>query len=381
MVPTFWGTQDCTFVPEFSLLDLNVNSTSYTGGPYGIYYTEKTDVIIVQLLFADNPTSVENALMQEKLGEEIANAGYTVKNVIINYYAPLNCLLEGDCVNFWWTFFPFPGVDNCVGYTAGCPPGDSRLQFPVWQGLVTQQVDIPLFQDVAPGFVWDAFGGLNGDVFIYDREGRLFSYLCNIENLGAACTTPLVGGGLKDKNSYNTALSAAYNAAESDSMTRCGEDVLLSSAEDEVKAFSDAGTKIYYVDDYYYYNDFNNADDKKSGSPHVIPVGRRHTHHRVVHKVPTYVYASLVATIATVVTFSVLYYRWKKGKERERLGDYRFTQLPTEEKDKEQMEYVDNPFSAELRSASSDNDPGILPTYVPPGAKTIQTTEVNYGSI
>ena len=55
--------------------------------------------------------------------------GYTVKNVILNYYAPLSCALDGECFIPWgyWS------SNKCHGYIAGCPPGDSHLTFDKWQ--------------------------------------------------------------------------------------------------------------------------------------------------------------------------------------------------------------------------------------------------------
>ena len=43
---------------------------------------------------------------------------------------------------------------------------------------------------------------ITGDLFVYDREGRLYRYLCNIANVGSECLTPMVGGGLQSDNGY-----------------------------------------------------------------------------------------------------------------------------------------------------------------------------------
>ena len=231
-----WGVQDCTYAIDFNLKDINPKSDRY-GEEYGLYYSEKTDVILVGLYMADSEDSKKNAQKQQELGQELMDMGYTVKNVAINYYAPLSCVLKGECVNYWWTnpLF-FVGNDNCAGYVSGCSPSDEALGYAKWQALLADQIDLPIFQDVAPGWVWDEFGGLqgdylpsslplitsyplnyplslplvlvcpfcgtSGDLFVYDREGRLYRYLCNIANVGSECLTPMVGGGLQSNSGY-----------------------------------------------------------------------------------------------------------------------------------------------------------------------------------
>ena len=56
----------------------------------------------------------------------------------------------------------------------------------------------------------------------------MYRYLCNITNIKAQCDTPLIGGGLKDDESYDTAKKVAIEAAESDVDNRCGDTVLIS---------------------------------------------------------------------------------------------------------------------------------------------------------
>jgi len=351
IVPTLWGVKDCTYAIDFNLKDVNPKSDRY-GEEYGLYYSEKTDVILVGMYMADSADSGNNAKRQQELGQELMDMGYTVKNVLLNYYAPLGCVMEGECVSFWWNNpFLFPGSDNCAGYVSGCAPNDERLTYAKWQGLLADAVDLPIFQDYSPGWAWDEFGGLQGDLFIYDREGRLYRYLCNIANVGAQCDTPLIGGGLQDDHSYETARNVAVEAAESDSDERCGEDVVLSPGYDQVEIYDNAAKKIYYVDDYYYYADFATSNDESGKNKNkVISVSRRHTHHRIQHKVPTYVYAGAVALFATIVTFVILYYRWKRT--RPDFGPFSFQRLATE--DPGEMR-GSNPFGA-----SKSNDYGSL---------------------
>lgn len=168
-----------------------------------------------------------------------------------------------------------------------------------------------------------------GDVYIYSTDGKLSAYLCNIENDGAVCTTPLVGGGLMNATSYATAKNASIAAAKSDN-TRCPD---TASSEDDYYYYGDDKPQVYYVDDYYYYNSFGETDDASFGQS--ISVARRHTAHKIIHKIPTYAYAALVAVMASFATCIVLYCRWKRAKSRNMLngGIVRFTQLPTEDDD------------------------------------------------
>ena len=57
---------------------------------------------------------------------------------------------------------------------------------------------------------------------MYGKDGKLFAYLCNIKNVGAACKVQLVGGGLIDATSYATAMKTATAAAKSSS-SRCAK--------------------------------------------------------------------------------------------------------------------------------------------------------------
>lgn len=130
IVPTFWGTYDCASVPVFSLKDEQPASGDVFETEYGLddYKPYNFDILIVGLYFADSPDSWDNAKAQQELGEELEDKGYTVKNVALNYFAPLSCVLEGECVNFWWNSpYIFPSYDNCLGYVGGCDPLDERL--------------------------------------------------------------------------------------------------------------------------------------------------------------------------------------------------------------------------------------------------------------
>ena len=154
------------------------------------------------------------------------------------------------------------------------------------------------------------------------------NYLCNIDNAGSDCKTPLTGGGLKDADSYLIARKAALAVAKMDT-GRCKDTVVENDDGDHY-----SGSKgIYYVDDYYYYNGFGSVGEKAFGTP--LSVSRRHTTHKVIHRVPTYVYAAMVAVLASIATVIVLFFRWRRNKSRNMLngGVVRFTQLPTDDDD------------------------------------------------
>jgi hypothetical protein len=313
IVPTWWSVNPCDYLPEFYLSDVNPQSPTNNGREYGLYYTNITDLIIVGLYLADVPVSIENAKRQEELGNELVSMGYTVKNVILNYYAPLSCALDGECVNPWgfWSY------DTCRGYVAGCPPGDSRLSFEKWQQPLTDAVTLPVFQDVPTQMVWDWFGGLSSDPSAWD------------------CPNPLIGGGLRNQTSYELARAAAVAAAHSDIDDRCRAYDIKNDYYNAVAEYSARQHMIYYVDDWYYYNDFGWNDDNPSGNGHFISVARRHTSHTIQHKLPPkYIYASLFALVFVAITATLLYRRWKRNQSMSFLdGTVRFTQLSTEDDD------------------------------------------------
>lgn len=130
IVPTFWGTYNCSILPDFTLYDKNTHSGAKYNTLYGLQDIAPSvpDITIVGLYFADSEDGWANAKKQELLGKDLVAKGITVKNVALNFYAPLSCVLEGECVNYWWNSPSFyPSSDNCAGYVAGCGPRDSRL--------------------------------------------------------------------------------------------------------------------------------------------------------------------------------------------------------------------------------------------------------------
>eukprot|EP00596_Hydrurales_sp_CCMP1899_P001033 CAMPEP_0119044864 /NCGR_PEP_ID=MMETSP1177-20130426/35259_1 /TAXON_ID=2985 /ORGANISM="Ochromonas sp, Strain CCMP1899" /LENGTH=292 /DNA_ID=CAMNT_0007015689 /DNA_START=126 /DNA_END=1005 /DNA_ORIENTATION=- len=260
IVPTYWGTTSCQHMPIFALEDKNPASKNFTT-TYGLdtLLPKNPDLIIVGLYFADSDKSWPNAAKQEKLGRDLEKANYTVQNVIINFYAPLACVLEGECVNFWWNNPNlFHGSQhNCENYIAGCAPADKRVKPENWQQKLANHTKLPIFQDTNTGWIWDEFGGLEGDLFIYDKNGQLYSYLCNGENNGAKCETPMGGGGLINADSYKLAMATAKNASDKFQDSRCKDyeynDDYRYGEKGEAKEF-------YYVDDFYYYNDQHTSD-------------------------------------------------------------------------------------------------------------------------
>lgn len=131
IVPTYWGTTACQHIPEFVLEDKNPASGKNYSTTYGLntLLPQNPDLIIVGLYFGDSEKSWENAAKQQELGRQLTHEKYNVQNLIINFYAPLSCTLEGECVNFWWNNLNiFPGAENnCAGYIAGCAPQDRRV--------------------------------------------------------------------------------------------------------------------------------------------------------------------------------------------------------------------------------------------------------------
>ena len=136
---------------------------------------------------------------------------------------------------------------------------------------------------------------------------------------------------MKDDDSYELAKKLAIAAAKIGSKSeRCP--VVDDKTENDGDDYGDE-QEIYYVDDYYYYNGFGTNSESSFGKS--ISVSRRHTNHKLIHKIPTYVYAAIVAVLAFIITAIVLYCRWRRNKSRNMLngGVVRFTQLPTDDDD------------------------------------------------
>ena len=87
---------------------------------------------------------------------------HSVRAVTLNNYRTMVCAM---------------GKDGCVE----SPPEAS------WQALLaTPASPLPVFQDVAPGAVWDAFGAGHDDLLVYDCVGRLVDFLCSAKNCAGA---------------------------------------------------------------------------------------------------------------------------------------------------------------------------------------------------
>lgn len=245
---TGWGTELCEKWPTFYLQDFNPNSEGSYLQLYGLSdILPPADITIVGLYYSDSDECQDNAILQEKLGNELQNDDndIVVHNVILSNYAPLSCALE-ECVSWWWDNpFMFPNWfgNNCRDYVGGCPPGDVRLQQVNWQGPLANKTTLPIFQDTYWADAWDRFGGGKGDIFIYDGEGRLYEYLCNPET-NVECSHKLFGG-LANSSTYDVVLQIALEAASSNSTERCG-----SHADDDFVIF-----------DNYYYDDARRVDD------------------------------------------------------------------------------------------------------------------------
>lgn len=171
----------------------------------------------------------------------------------------------------------------------------------------------------------------------------------------------MIGGGLKNETSYDTAKKAALVAGRVKSGSRCKD--IETKGDDDYYYSTDQ--EIYYVDDYYYYNGFGTNDESSFGN--AISVSRRHTNHKIVHKIPTYVYAAVVALLASFATCLVLFCRWKRNQSRNMLngGIVRFTQLPTDDDefvfDGTAVGHDDpNPFRSDSLGARSNDRYGSL---------------------
>lgn len=122
------------------------------------------------------------------------------------------------------------------------PSDDSRLKAENWQMLLANVTTMPILQDSFWEDAWDRFGGSKGDLFVYDREGRLFKFFCNeasSQYILGSCDNRLLDGGLTNATSYEDVKSAVIDAALSNTTERC----------------SDYDDDFYYY--YYYYDDWS----------------------------------------------------------------------------------------------------------------------------
>jgi hypothetical protein len=100
--------------------------------------------------------------------------------------------------------------------------GDDRLQVDNWQGMLAEQTIMPILQDQYWVDAWERFGGGEGDIFVYDKEGRLYAVFCNeAHSEYMDCTNVYDGSVALDANSYKDLKTVVTKAAESSSEDRC----------------------------------------------------------------------------------------------------------------------------------------------------------------
>lgn len=198
---TFWSTFSCDKWVSFDLIDYNSQSSKYMQS-YGLDSLDKADITIVGMYFADDETCQSVVQLQEQLGDELTEAGIKVSNVALNYYAPESCALETGCDMYWsyysyfWWYVGYYESNPCYNYIAGCAPTDSRLVEANWQALLAAKTTLPIFQDTDWEDAWENFGGGQGDLFVYDSIGRLYSYICTQSHCDGYSGTVAVSGGL-----------------------------------------------------------------------------------------------------------------------------------------------------------------------------------------
>ena len=108
----------------------------------------------------------ERAGILDALVADLAtNHSIAVRAAILNYKSP------GECVT--------PGQPPCAA-------GDERLAEANWQGrMASAAPGLTIWQDTEDANVWDdGFGAAHDDLMIYDREGRLFTWLGSESTLG-----------------------------------------------------------------------------------------------------------------------------------------------------------------------------------------------------
>jgi len=155
--------------------------------------------------------------------------------------------------NSW--LFPWYEQKNCEHYVGGCAPEDSRLSMTAWQMHLANVSTMPIFQDTEYDDVWENMGGGEGDIFIYDAEGRLYAYIC----AQSYCDEDeAIYGNLLNATDYSFIKSQAIEAAQSNGTERC-----YGFEDDDLDYFyyTDDDSYYAYIDDAYFYQTDDNDDD------------------------------------------------------------------------------------------------------------------------
>ena len=247
-VATGRGITPCKHWPAFDLYNYNFNSKSYLNS-FGLEDMKEADVTIVGLYIADDKPSQNKAKRHADLKKTLDNMEISTRSVsknggketkrsiranvaAINYFSPLKCA-EKKCVssttstNDWfWEWFGWDAFDECYDTIGGCSTGyfggnmDNDLLEVNWQAKLAVDLPpyMPLLQDLDYINVWDAFGGQDGDLFIYDATGRLYAYVCTNADI---CDHPLPGNTIAVQSGFDYVLELAKEAAKSNGNVRC----------------------------------------------------------------------------------------------------------------------------------------------------------------
>lgn len=211
--------------------------------------------------------------------------------------------------------FRYPYYSSyCYNYVEGCPANDKRLRLSNWQQLLIDQTSMPIFQDTEWQDIWEIFGGGHNDIFIYDRNGRLYEYICSYETCGDDTL-----GELTTASGFDAVKEVAVAAASSNATARC-------------KDFDD---DLYTIDYYYYYGDDESSDDDARPSLEISDqdaisarIRRRRKHGKTTSVIPASVHVAVIALCALIISLSVLYFRYRKRFQKDEI---KYTLIPSRE--------------------------------------------------
>ena len=94
---------------------------------------------------------------------DLSSVGINLQLAAVNYHATMACKMDSPKIRK-----ENPDMPPCVRN-----PPESEWQ----QLLASRAPGMPTFQDTKEKMIYDEFGGQHDDLFIYDRNGRLFAYL------------------------------------------------------------------------------------------------------------------------------------------------------------------------------------------------------------
>lgn len=155
----------CSHWPNFRLHDYSDSVKKLWGlDDMAISSHYSYDIIIVSLVYADDPMGKKLSIQYNKLASDLTRFGIRRKIVLINNYIPYQCTLN-DCVS------------NCEQKLGNCYLNDTRVSRKSWQQNVVLNKEISLLQDTKSENVWNLFNGTANDIFMYDHNGLLLAYL------------------------------------------------------------------------------------------------------------------------------------------------------------------------------------------------------------